>query len=99
MATSTGTSSKGYQALLTFPASDAWAGIFFNSTVKPAEGKYVGWLRIHRFNTICWAEVNSKPIYGEGLWLPNITATGTHRLSAIWRVNGLIWTAYSGPFA
>lgn len=99
MATATGTSVFGFQNCMTFTATDAWTAMAFNGAVKPAEGEYVGWLRIHRNNGFAWVEVNSKPIYGGGQWLANVSGTGTHRLSVIWRRSGLVWTAYSGPFA
>ena len=85
MATAAGTSVLGYQQLIVFPASEAFVAVSFNGTVKPAEGDYTGWLRIHRFNTQAWVEVNSKPIYGQGVWMANQPSTGTHRVSVMWR--------------
>lgn len=99
MATSTGTSTFAFQTLLSFPGADAWCAIAFNGAIKPPQTQYVGWGRIQRFNGQAWVEVATRAIYGEGVWIPNVSLAGTCRLVANWRVPGYVWTAYSGPFS
>lgn len=100
MASSTGISAIGPQLLLTYPASDQFVAVAFNGAVKPAIDQYTGWLKVLRSNGLALLEVNSKPIYGQGLWLQTpTTPTGTHQLWVVWRERNFQWTSYSGPFA
>lgn len=100
MASATGLSTLGPQLLMTYPAADQYTAVAFNGAVKPLIDEYVGWMKVLRNNSLALLEVNSKPIYGQGLWLPTpTTPTGTHQLWVVWRRANLQWTAYSGPFA
>lgn len=100
MATATGISVLGPQLLMTYPAADAFVATFFGGAVKPAIDEYTGWMKVLRSNTLALIEVNSKPIYGQGLWLQTATTpAGTHQLWVVWRRANLQWTTYSGPFA
>lgn len=100
MASATGISTLGPQLLMTYPSADAWVAIAFNGAVKPAIDEYSGWLKVLRSNSLALLEVNSKPIYGQGVWMQTATTpTGTHQIWVVWRRANLQWTAYSGPFA
>lgn len=99
MASQTGISILGPQLLMTYPASDPWVAVAFNGAVKPQIDDYVGWMKVLRSNGQALLEVNSKPIYGQGLWLATATtAAGTHQLWVVWRKRNFQWTTYSGPF-